>query len=114
MTELWPLVPLPAGEPLAEPDVKPEEQPTPTEPPRRRIAMSAAGRAVEVEAPDELDALAYLAMELWKFTDDPRIVVGGSTTVGFHTETAHTDQASYAPDDDRARPDRPAGPRMSS
>lgn len=105
-----------AGTPLGEEDTEPEAPPAepdapppPAELPRRRVLMSAAGRTVEVEAPDDLDAVAYLAMELWKITDDPRVVKGHSTSVGFFTETAPTDQAAYAPDDDRDRTIRPPG-----
>jgi hypothetical protein len=92
----------------AEPDDAPPGEPR-AEPPRRRVLMAAAGRTVEVEAPDDLDAVAFLAMELWKFTDDPGIVRGAGTSVGFFTEAAPTDQAGYAPDDDRDRPNRPPG-----
>lgn len=85
--------------------------PAPAETPHRRVLLAAAGRTVEVEAPDALDVVAYLAMELWNFTDDPRIVSGVGTSVGFITETAPTGEASYAPDDDRDRGVRPPGIR---
>jgi hypothetical protein len=72
-------------------------------PPQRGVLLAGAGRTVEVEAPDDLDTVAALAMRLWSFTDDPRIVTGVGTSVGFVTETAPTGEATYAPDDDRVR-----------
>lgn len=50
-----------------------------------RVHIEAAGRAVQVESPDSLDAVAAIAVELWKVTDDPRILRGHST-IGFTAE----------------------------
>jgi hypothetical protein len=108
-TDLADVAGTPLGEAATATEPEPDAPTPPAELPRRRVLMAAAGRTVEVEAPDDLDAVAFLAMELWKITDDPRVVKGHSTSVGFFTETAPTDQAAYAPDDDRDRTIRPPG-----
>jgi hypothetical protein len=100
------------SDPPAEPEPEPAEPEAPaaSDPPRRRVLMSAGARTIEVEGPDDLDAIAHLAVVLWKHAGDPaeaKLWAGG---MGFAAELAtQTDLAAYAPDDDRDRDLRPPG-----
>lgn len=56
--------------------------------PKRRLSLSADGRGVEVEGPDELLHLVTVAAELWKLTDRPP-----GRTFGFGSSTLYTERA---------------------
>lgn len=68
--------------------------------PRRWLLVSAGARTVEVEGPDDLDALAYLVSVLWGIAGgetEPRIVAGG---MGFCADlVAPTGPVDAGPDD---------------
>lgn len=61
----------------------PEAPPSP--PPTTRVEIAAAGHQVVIEAPDPLEVVAAKALEVWKETDDPKLVRGFGT-LGFTVE----------------------------
>lgn len=73
--------------------------------PKRRIGMHAGEVSVDIEATDDLDALAAVAERLWALVTPPRTAV----TVGFAagptlvTEIAAGQIAGYLPGEDRGR-----------
>ncbi len=81
------------------------------EPARRRIVVAAGARSVEVEGPDELDALAFLVTTLWSVTGEPepRLIAGG---MGFCAEMGVPAEPAGVPDDELpTHPVNPEGPR---
>ncbi len=72
--------------------------------PHRRVAMSVGARTVEIEGPDELDALIFAATAMWHIAGaatEPRLWAGG---MGFCAELA-TDPPTCPPDEeDTIRP----------
>lgn len=79
------------------------------DPPRRRILMSAGARTIEVEGPDDLDALTYLAVMMWSLAGDPaepKLAAGG---MGFAADLAAPPAPTEPgePDDDQDRPVMP-------
>lgn len=55
---------------------------------KRRISMSADGRGVEVEGPDELLDIVAVAAELWKLTERPPGRPAGFSAATLYTELA--------------------------
>lgn len=80
----------PTVEPAGE---EPADSPVPT----RRVVMAAAGRTVEVEAPDSLADVVLVARSLWAEIDDAGVVKGYDTAVGFHTSLPAV-EPPYPPD----------------
>lgn len=64
--------------------------------PKRRLSLSADGRGVEVEGPDEMLELVAVAAELWKLTERPP-----GRVFGFGSSTLYTERADTAGDVDR-------------
>lgn len=67
--------------------------------PKRRLSLSADGRGVEVEGPDELLELVTVAAELWKLTERPP-----GRTFGFGSSTLYTERADPVDQVDREDP----------
>lgn len=70
------------------------ESKVPDDGPKRRLSLSADGRGVEVEGPDELLELVTVAAELWKLTERPP-----GRTFGFGSSTLHTERADDVGED---------------
>lgn len=90
-----------AGEGLAE---APEpDDAKPADLPRRRILICVGARTIEVEGPDELDAIVYTAERMWAHAlqaSEPKMWAGG---MGFAAELAPP-PGQAMPDEEDRRP----------
>lgn len=94
--------PTPAlGEGLADPSA---DDGKPGEPPRRRILIAVGARTIEVEGPDELDAIVYTAERMWAHAlaaSEPKMWAGG---MGFAAELAPPTEQGMPDEEDQRRP----------
>lgn len=90
------------GEGLAEAPEPDDEKPTDL--PRRRILIAVGARTIEVEGPDELDAMVYTAERMWAHAlaaSEPKMWAGG---MGFAAELAPSVAGLGMPEEEDRRP----------
>jgi hypothetical protein len=84
---------------------EPGDDGKPAEPPRRRILVAVGARTIEVEGPDELDAIVFTAERMWALAlaaSEPKMWSGG---IGFAAELAAPPPSGMPDEEDARRPD---------